>query len=30
MKVREEFKKKSKKSDIVQKGRVGWASKTYF
>ena len=23
-------KKKSKKSDIVQKGRVGWTPKTYF
>ena len=28
--VREAFKKKSKISDIVTKGRVGWAPKTYF
>ena len=28
--LREEFKKKTEKSDIVQKGRVGWTPKTYF
>ena len=28
-KIREEF-KKTEKSDIVQKGRVGWTPKTYF
>ena len=29
--IREEFKKKKiQKSDIVQKGRVGWTPKTYF
>ena len=28
--VREDLKKKSKKSDIVTKGRVGWGPKPYF
>ena len=26
----EAFKKESKKSDILQKGRVGWTPKPYF
>ena len=28
--VREDLKKKTEKSDIVQKGRVGWTPKPYF
>ena len=28
--LREDLKKKSKKSDIVEKGRVGWTPKPYF
>ena len=27
---REDIKEKTEKSDIVQKGRVGWTPKTYF